>query len=135
MNAAAEAKLLIRSLIDAFESREPAGRFAELLAEDYVQHAPGGDVTKGLAAVVADVGEMFAGFADFTPTIELQVAEGDLVATRVRWRGTHTGAFGPVAATGRPVSVTVTRIDRIDGGQVAESWLEYDPNSLVRQIS
>ncbi|MEQ8718940.1 MAG: ester cyclase [Acidimicrobiales bacterium] len=131
----AEAKSLVRSLIDAFRSREPAGRLAELLTPDYVQHAPGGEVTKGVTAMVADVVEMFSAFADFTPTIELQVAEGDLVATRVRWRGTHTGDFGPVGATGRSVGVTVTRIDRIDRGRVAESWLEYDPNSLVRQIS
>lgn len=44
--------------------------------------------------------------------VEEQMAEGDKVMTRFEWTGTHRGEFLGVSATGRPVRVWGTVIDR-----------------------
>ena len=51
---------------------------------------------------------------DFRLTIEDQIAEGDMVVTRVTFRGTHP--------TGAPMEYMGIGIDRITGGKVVEMW-------------
>ena len=78
-------------------------------------------------------------FPDFQYTIELQVAEGDLVVTRATARGTHTGeyrglSFKGIPPTGKQVTWTVTAIDRIDDGKIVESWFNEDAVGRLQQI-
>lgn len=55
-----------------------------------------------------------------TVTIEDTVAEGDRVAVRVTWRGTHTGTFAGMAPTGRTFRTTGIGLFRIQDGRVSE---------------
>ena len=57
-----------------------------------------------------------------TVTIHDQVAEGDKVTTRKTISGTHTGTFLGVPATGKPVSIDVIDIVRVENGRYAEHW-------------
>jgi predicted ester cyclase len=105
----------------------------EVLAPGYRSSLPGwppldreGDKQMVLA--------FYAGFPDLRPTIEEQVAEGDRVATRVTWRGTHTGTFQDIPPTGTAVTMPVVRIDRIEGGRMAESWVQFDALGLLQQL-
>lgn len=59
-------------------------------------------------------------FPDLNITVDLQVAEQDLVAVRWTARGTNTGAGNGIPATGRSVQINVTRMFRLEGGQIAE---------------
>jgi ketosteroid isomerase-like protein len=76
----------------------------------------------------------YAGFPDLRPSIEEQLAEGDRVATRVTWRGTHTGTFQGIPPTGRAVTMAVLRLDRIEGGRIAESWAQFDALGVMQQL-
>lgn len=127
-------KALVARLIDAFRAPDAVERLEGILASDYQEHAPRRHDPAHRDAVVRDVAEMFEAFPDFTPTIELQVAEADKVATRVTWRGIHTGSLAGTEATGRSVVVTVHRIDRVADGRIAESWLEFDPLWVPTQL-
>jgi len=78
-------------------------------------------------------------FPDFQYTIELQVAEGDLVVTRVTGRGTHTGeyrglSFKGIPPTGKQAAWTVTAIDRVADGKIVESWFNEDALGRLQQI-
>ena len=64
------------------------------------------------------------GFPDMQIAIDVLIAEGDRVALRTVWRGTHLGEYEGVAATGKQVVRTMIQIFRIAGGKIAEEWNE-----------
>ncbi len=78
-------------------------------------------------------------FPDLHFTVELQVAEGDLVVTRVTARGTHQGeyrglTFKGIPPTGKQVTWTMTDISRIRDGKIVESWLNDDAVGRLQQV-
>jgi predicted ester cyclase len=90
----------------------------------------------------ADLGRQFVriaeirrAFPDLEMTIEQQIAEGPWVATRVTYRGTHTGEFGGIPATGRRIEYAGTAMDRLENGKVVEMWHTVNMHLLMRQIA
>jgi steroid delta-isomerase-like uncharacterized protein len=73
-------------------------------------------------------------FPDTQITIEDQLAEGDMVATRWTARGTHQGELMGVPPSGNRVEVPGTTISRIEGGKVAEEWDNYDALGMMQAI-
>lgn len=71
---------------------------------------------------------------DFHVTIDQQVAEGDVVATRVTIRGTHRGEFHGIPPTGKAVAYGGTAFDRLERGRVVEMWHRTDESTLLRQL-
>ncbi len=62
------------------------------------------------------------------------IAEGDLVACRITWSGTHRGPFLGVLATDRPFSVEHIHIFRLTDGRIAEHWAVRDDLAMLGQI-
>ncbi len=73
-------------------------------------------------------------FPDLRVRIEDMVAEGDRVAVRLRFEGTHQGPFRGIEATGRPISFGAIRIYRLVGGKVVETWANQDSPGLIQQL-
>ncbi len=73
-------------------------------------------------------------FPDLELEILDQIAERDTVATRVRFRGTHLGAFDATAPTGEVVSFDAVLVDRLEDGRVIESWHQVDVMGLSRRV-
>jgi steroid delta-isomerase-like uncharacterized protein len=86
-------------------------------------------------ALRAEVQRWRKAFPDFRFTVEDIIGEGDRVAIRVRYTGTHTGAewFG-LPPTGKKVNVTEMMFFRLDGGKVVEAWEDYDEFVMRRQL-
>jgi predicted ester cyclase len=74
-------------------------------------------------------------FPDLEIVIEQQVAEGPWVATRVTFRGTHTGEFAGIPATGKRVEYAGTAMDRLENGKVVEMWHTANVHLLMQQIA
>jgi len=83
----------------------------------------------------ARIAEFRRAFPDLEMTIELQIAEGPWVATRVTYRGTHSGEFIGIPATGRRIEYTGTAMDRLENGKVVEMWHTVNLHLLMRQIA
>ena len=62
------------------------------------------------------------------------IAEGDRVVDRWTFRGTHTGEFLGVPATGKTVTVTGIDIFRIADGRLAELWQSWDQLGMLQQL-
>lgn len=77
---------------------------------------------------------MRVAFPDLRAKIEDQMGEGDKVATRVTFQGTHKGEFRGIPPSGKSVSYTGIAIDRIRGGKVVEMWHEANIISLLQQL-
>lgn len=112
-----ENKALIRRF---FEEAWGKGNLAvadELLAADFVLHAPPPGVAPDLEGYKQWVSMTCAGLADRQSTVEDQIAEGDKVVTRWTYRSTHKGELMGIAPTGKQVMVTGICIERIVGRQ------------------
>jgi predicted ester cyclase len=80
------------------------------------------------------VGEIRGAFPDYAGTNVEQVAEGDRVANRFVFLGTHLGEFMGVAPTGRRVEFVGNSIDRVVEGRIVESWVEVDLLGVLEQL-
>jgi predicted ester cyclase len=82
----------------------------------------------------ADLAELYAAFPDYGGVNEEQIAEGDSVATRWVYHGTHQGEFYGVAPTGRTVTFTGISFSRFADGVMVDVVIESDELSVLRQI-
>lgn len=122
-----------RAVRELYEGVLSEGRFdalGALVGDEYV--GPGG--TRGPGAFAAAVGELRAAFPDLRYTVEDVVAEGDRVAARWTWRGTHEGPFKTYAPTHARVTSKGTVIHRMKDGKVVETWLETDRLGFLEQL-
>ncbi|MGK5732337.1 ester cyclase [Streptomyces sp. URMC 124] len=107
----------------------------ELFIEDHRDHDMGKDEleTVGRDVIRSDVEGWREAF-DFSFTLHSQLADGDEVATRWTWRGTHQGDFMGHQPTGQEVVMTGTTTFRFEGGKIAEGWWHFDLPRLMRQL-
>ena len=106
----------------------------ELLASTYVLHLPGNPPIAGIEPAKQLMVAYTSGFPDLQLTTEDLVAEGDKVAIRNTWRGTHQGVFQGIPPTGKHVTFTGTDIFRCGGGNIAEQWADLDALGLMQQL-
>jgi predicted ester cyclase len=66
--------------------------------------------------------------------ITMQVAEGDLVVSRIVGRGTHAGELLGIPATNREVETDGIAIHRIRDGKIVEYWSVTDVARVLMQV-
>ena len=77
----------------------------------------------------------YSAFPDLTHPVDELIAEGDRVAFRCRYEGTHTGQdFMGVPASGRQFSAVGAGVVRVLNDKVAEFWVSPDRMSIMQQI-
>ena len=74
------------------------------------------------------------GFPDFHFRLEDIIVEGNKVALRIPFTGTHLGRFWGLNSTGRKIAVTETLILRIQGGKIVEMWEDFDEYEMRVQL-
>jgi steroid delta-isomerase-like uncharacterized protein len=74
------------------------------------------------------------GFPDCQFTIDDTIAERNEVVIHWTVNGTHTGQFLGIQPTNRKASVTGTSIFRIEGGKIAEQWVDWNLMSMMEQL-
>jgi len=107
--------------------------FDEVIAPNYVNHnfptpVPGPEGFKQV------LGMFLAGFPDLRVTLEDVLAEGDKVATRGIFTGTHRGEFNGIPATGKTVTVSYSDVWRVENGKAVENWVQMDMMGLLQQL-
>jgi steroid delta-isomerase-like uncharacterized protein len=70
----------------------------------------------------------------FHDSIDIQLADADMVATRFTSMGTHKGAFMGVEPTNRELTWTGVTIDCISEGKIVESWANWDMMGMLQQL-
>jgi steroid delta-isomerase-like uncharacterized protein len=127
-----ENKALARKFFRMLESGNP-GMADEIVAADYYNHDTP-DPNLGLEGVKAGVTSFKNALPDAQLKIAFQLAEGDKVATRYSWSGTHRGEIYGIPATGKHVKWTSTVTFRIADGKICEAWLNSDQWGLMQQL-
>jgi steroid delta-isomerase-like uncharacterized protein len=126
-------KALVRAHYEATTNNFDPAAIDRQVAEDFFDHAAGARL--GPEGVKAHIRGLHAAFPDLHVTIEDMVAEGDRVAVRATWRGTHRGAFRGIPASGKAVEFGGMVFWRIADGKIAERWAYLDSAGLIAQIS
>lgn len=132
MTPAANKHIVHRIFEEGFNQKNMSA-FDDLIASNYVNYdfpapAPGREGFKQVAAM------FLSAFPDQQVVIESQVAEGDKVASRGYWTGTHQGVFLGIPATGKAVRVGFIDIWRIENDQGVENWVQQDIAGLMQQL-
>jgi predicted ester cyclase len=78
--------------------------------------------------------EWYDAFPDLHVTIDDMVAEGDKVAIRITWTGTHKGEIMGIPPTNKKVTGSLIAIDRFAGGKIVEDNGQFDALGLMRQL-
>jgi|SRR5580658_10398386 steroid delta-isomerase-like uncharacterized protein len=118
-----------------FEEIFNQGKFQvadEIYASDFVNHGlhRNFDLQADQAAVHAEK----KAFPDLKMTVNLMVAEADLVTVVWTFRGTNTAAGYGLPATGARVELRGITVWRIVDGKTREEWTSFDELQAARQL-
>lgn len=100
------------------------------VAPDFV--GPRGDV--GPSAFGRTVSELRSAFPDLRYTVEDLVEEGDRVAIRWTWTGTHQGRFRGFPPSGKRISNSGFAVFQVRDGKLVRAWLETDRLGFLQHI-
>jgi steroid delta-isomerase-like uncharacterized protein len=109
-----------------------ASRFAELVAENYVNHNPA--VEPGRAGVVAFMRHWFDTLSDTRVVVEDAFAVGDRVVGRYTYHARHTGPFVGVPASGHDITMRSIDIWRVENDRFVEHWDELNLLEVFQQM-
>jgi steroid delta-isomerase-like uncharacterized protein len=127
-------KLLAQRVWEEVWHQGQLSRIDELFTPNFVRHDPGGRELQGTEQNRQFISSLRVAFPDVHYTVEDQIAEGNKVMVRYRFRGTHLGAFQGIPPTGKQVIYTGILIYRIADGKIAEQWTEIDLLGFLRQL-
>ena len=106
-----------------------------LIGAAYVDHNPSPGQPEGAAGVKGKVETLRAAFPDVRFALEDVVAEGDLVAARYSWRGTHKGeAYLGIPPSGKSIFVRGMDFYRLRDGKIVEHWDNIDELGMLSQL-
>ena len=102
------------------------------VAETYRNHNP--FVADGREANRQFWTAFFTALPDLSATMEDLVISGDRVVGRFVYRGTHTGEFMGIPASGNPVEMRSIDIWRVEDGMFVEHWDELNLLEMFQQM-
>ena len=129
-------KTRFRRIVDEAWNKGNLDALEELHNPEYTEHhAPFPDVTE-METFKQMVADTRATYPDFHITIHDLVLEGDRLASRWTWQGTHLGKTRMlnIPPTGRKVTVHGSHILKIRDGKLSEGWQFADDIGLLRQL-
>lgn len=133
-------KDVVRRYYEEAFNEERLDLLDELVAANVINHDPLSDETltpeeaRGFDGFRRHVEVAHEAFPDATVTIEEVIAEGDTVAARFTFEGTHDGRFGGIEPTGKRVRETNMVFYRLEDGRIVERWHETDNLAMLTQL-
>jgi len=106
----------------------------EVVAPDFLERDPFPGQQPGREGLKAVILMIRAAFPDLEWVVDEMVAEGETVASRFTWRGTHRSDFFGVPATGKQITVTGMVFDRVVESQLMESQILMNTLALLTQL-
>lgn len=103
------------------------------VSPDYIDHSPAQARSNadavGILKIVRDQ------FPDLKITILDIFAEKDMVATRILFEGTHSGACQGIEATGKRICFEALENFKVIDGKIVESWGYWPDDEIRRQLT
>ena len=127
---------IARSIFEVGLNAGDVDAIVALTADDFVDHDIHVDTggLNGPEDLRQALIELREAFPDIHVTVEQTIAEGEWVATRNTWRGTHAGVFNGISATGNRLEVSGIVFWRIVDGRIKERRAALDTHALLTQL-
>lgn len=128
-------KDVVRRFNEAFNNQD-LDLWDELIVPNFVRHSqatPDLQITS-LEQFKQLNEQFFESFPDIHSSIELMVAEGELVAVYTTFTGTQEGPMGAFPASGKKAESKTLAIFRLEGRKIAELWIEWDNVAFLTQL-
>ncbi len=106
----------------------------QIIAADFIAHYAGLPEPLNRDAYKEYGCAFLLAFPDCELTIENMIAEGDKVAVRLTFRGTHMGELNGIQPTGKQVTLTQISILRVADGKAVEQWVNSDDLGMLQQL-
>ncbi|MBI3959286.1 MAG: ester cyclase [Chloroflexi bacterium] len=129
-----ENKAILRQFFEAFWNNGNPNAFDEFFAAGWVHHNPPAGAEPNRDGFKQAMTAFRAAFADIHTTIDDMIADGDKVAWRWTFQGTHTDSLMGIPATSKQITLTGISIDRLAGGKSVERWDQADFLGMMQQI-
>jgi steroid delta-isomerase-like uncharacterized protein len=107
----------------------------ELISSHIVFHGSVGTEVKGIAAFQQYVNRIRSAFPDFHNRIEELIAEGNKVAARLTYTGTHRGELFGFPGSGKRISYQGLAIFEFKEDKIIRGYVLGDTASLKRQLA
>lgn len=101
--------------------------------KDVVMHASPNDIV-GIDSARAYYANYLTGFSNIIFTIKDVVGQGDKLVKQWNFKGTHTGNFFGIPATGKKVSLDGVTLVRMSNGKIAEERDFFDNMDFMTQL-
>ena len=134
-----DANRTVAEFVERCQNQHDLAFADEIFHPEFVNHyRPGGrpipETDRPAGGFQAFYGAVLQGFPDATVTIDEQLAERDLVATRKTLRGTHLGELWGLPPSGNRVELEFIDIFRIRDAKLIEHWTSMDLDALRSQM-
>jgi len=123
---------LLRAAAQFSDSCQRAAYF-NLYATNAILHGYSG-VEPGIDSIRRFYAAFWSAFPDAAVTIDSLIGEGDRVACCFAIKGTHSGEYLGIPASGRSVLLTGITMLRFADGRCVERWSQADALGLLQQL-
>jgi steroid delta-isomerase-like uncharacterized protein len=127
-------KTLVRRYFEEVWVKGNLAAVDDFIAADYAEHPRPSTLPPGAEGLKQLIAAYRTTFPDLKTTLDDIFAEGDRVAFRWRFRGTHLGDWLGIPPTGNHMTATGITVFRIAFGKVVESWISIDLNPSEEEL-
>jgi steroid delta-isomerase-like uncharacterized protein len=128
---------IVERWLAAFNAHDEEG-LRRWYSDDATFEAPGDVRLQGADATADYAMAWLRAFPDAEMQIETRVAEGEWVAERFLFEGTHDGvlasAAGDLPPTGRRLVGRGAQVTRVEGDEITEGYLYFDQMEVLAQL-
>ena len=129
-----EAELIRALFTDAWNTGDVSMLDASSLGDSVLFHYRGSSMPQRVEDLESLIAHWRSAFPDLRMELLDLIQEGDLVAARVRYSGTHEGTWFGIAPTGRSVEVDEMMFFRFESGRLVEAWEVDDQLTMRTQL-
>ena len=126
-------KAVFEKLMSALNAKDMA-TMESLIADDFVDNDAMPGMAPGRQGMIDMMGMFVGPFPDLNVVVEHWVAEGDLVVGVMTTKGTQTGEFMGMPASGKKFSVREMHMVRVANGKMAEHWGLSNEMAMMQQL-
>ena len=133
----AENRALFQHYFDDAANARNFDLLDEIFAADYLHHDPANPDPRpvvGPQGVRDHLVSLMGAFPDLKFEVDDMVAQGDEIVVRWTARGTNTGDYFGMPATGKPIEITGMNTWVTRDGVAIEGWVNRDDMLLLQQL-
>ena len=108
--------------------------YLALFSDTVIHHGYSSRIRPGLPGLKEHYTSLLEGFPDLRIEVDDVMTEGEKVAHRFTFYGTHRGEFLGLAPTGKSISSAGMQINLFSGGKCIEVWSVHDSYRFLSQI-